>query len=111
MLLVCPDFLQKGPFLKLNLYVLKAPEVFPCGVIFIQSLHLKYIGSPCFYLQYGILWNFSESQQSLVQEPILVMRVELKVKLMILWRLEELVLMLLDIVCLNNLQDPQHCSL
>ena len=100
MLLVCSDFLQKGPFLKMNLHVLKAPEVFPCVVIFVQSPHLKCIDSSCFYLQYGVLWNFGKLQQSLVQEPILVMRVELKVKLVMLWRLEQLVLMLLDIAYL-----------
>ena len=76
MLLVCPDFLWKGPFLEMNLYVLKAPEVFPCVVIFIQSPHLKCVSSPCFYLQYSVYWNFSKPQQSLVQEPILVMGVD-----------------------------------
>ena len=55
MLLVCPDFLQEGPFLEMNPHVLKAPEVFSCVVTFIQPSHLKCVGSPCFYLQYGIL--------------------------------------------------------
>ena len=43
-----------------------------------------------------------------MQELILVMGVELEVKLVKLWRL---VLVLLDVACLNDLQDPQHCSL
>ena len=55
MLLVCPDFLQKGPFLEMNPDVLKAPEVFPCVMTFVQPPHPKCVGSSCFYLQYGVL--------------------------------------------------------
>ena len=84
----------------MNPHVLEAPEVFPCVMTFVQPPHPKCVGSPCFYLQYDVFLNFGEPQQSLVQEPILVMGVELEVKLMMLWRL---VLVLLDVACLNNL--------
>ena len=74
----------KGLLLRLDLYVLKISKMFPCIVIFVQLPCPECIGSPCFCLQYDILWNFNKLQQSLVQEPILVMRIELEVKLVML---------------------------